>query len=115
MPAAIRIRAHWTRERRIAELLVILWVIGLSDLGLTLWAHLYTPFTELNPLAALFLRSNALAQLAAFKCLCMAVATLTLWITRHTRRCEAAIWAMTVLYFALLVRWSMYTQGALGN
>lgn len=115
MRAAIRIRAHWTRPRRIAELLIVLWIIGLSDLGLTLWAHLYTPFTELNPLAALFLRNNALVTLAMFKCACMLIATFALWLTRHTRRCELTIWAMTVLYFALLMRWSVYTQGALGN
>ena len=115
MPAAMKIPAHWSRPRRIAELLAVLWIIGLSDLGLTLWAHVYTPFHELNPLAALFLRENALASLVLFKCVCMTIATFTLWLTRHTRRCELTLWTMTILYFALLVRWSMYTQGALGQ
>src|SRR5437588_627126 len=38
------------RTRRIVELLVILWVLALCDLFFTIWAHIFTPFCELNPL-----------------------------------------------------------------
>jgi hypothetical protein len=105
----------WSRSRRVAELLIVLWTIGLTDLWLTLWAHRHTAFVELNPIAARMLSTDATGALVAFKLTCMLVATLALWLARHTRRCELAAWGMAAIYFALLLRWSDYTAGALGH
>ncbi len=115
MPAAMMIPARWTRQRRIAELLIVLWVIGLGDLWLTLWAHRTTAFLELNPIANLMLARDATTSLVLFKIACMGIATFTLWLTRTTKRCECATWAMTGVYFLLLLRWSDYTAGVLGR
>ncbi len=117
MPIALSAAApaRWSRQRRIAELLVVLWIIGLGDLWLTLWAHHNTAFLELNPLAGLMLARNATTSLVVFKIVCMAIATIALWQARRTKRCELATWAMTGIYFLLLLRWSEYTAGVLGR
>jgi hypothetical protein len=39
------------RPRRVGELIGILWMLALADLVFTLWAHTFTPFIEMNPLA----------------------------------------------------------------
>ena len=33
------------------ELIAVLWLLSLADLIFTLWAHLFTHFQELNPIA----------------------------------------------------------------
>src|SRR4051812_31105751 len=40
------------RPRRVAELIGIVWMLGLADLFFTLWAHFFTHFSELNPVAS---------------------------------------------------------------
>lgn len=106
--AAPSVVVGWSRPRRVAELIIVLWMIGACDLFLTLWAHHYTPFYELNPLARYLLSLDAQTSLVLFKVACMLIASAALWLTRRTKRCEFAAWGMTTVYFVLMFKWSTY-------
>ena len=55
------------RSRRVGQALLVLWILGAADLVFTIWAHRFTPFHELNPLARALLTQNALGGLCLFK------------------------------------------------
>ena len=55
------------RGRRVAHLLLALWLLSLADLFFTLWAHFFTPFYELNPIARALLASNQITWLVLMK------------------------------------------------
>ena len=42
-----------SRTRRTVELLAVIWLLAMADLFFTIWAQLFTPFQELNPIARL--------------------------------------------------------------
>lgn len=101
------------RHRRFAELIAIVWVLSLADLVFTLWAHFFTSFRELNPLANLFLRHNLIPSLVLFKLVVTAIGTRIFWRLRTSGRAELALWMMAAVYVMLTVRWSQYTLHAL--
>jgi hypothetical protein len=101
------------RTRRVGHALLVLWVLGAADLIFTIWAHRFTPFHELNPLARALLTHDALGGLCLFKIGLTAFGSLIFWTLRGHGRAEAALWAMVVVYFALAVRWSNYTTDVL--
>jgi hypothetical protein len=101
------------RTRRTVELLGVLWVLALADLIFTLWAHLYTPFSELNPWASALLAHHRLALLAFAKVFLTAMGTLILWSSRRHRFARIALWAMVAVYVGLMFRWSSYTMQVL--
>jgi hypothetical protein len=103
------------RPRRIAELLTVVWGLGLLDLALTLWAHHFTPFHELNPLARTLLDANALGSLILFKFSMTFAGTCIFWTHRHRRSTELAAWLCAVAYVILCFQWSTYTQAALAT
>jgi hypothetical protein len=100
------------RYRRVGELLGILWMLSLADLFFTLWAHRFTPFVELNPIAALMLQGGAIGLLICFKVTLTAAGSTLFWRTRNHGRSEAALWGIVLVYVALAFQWSHYTHGA---
>jgi hypothetical protein len=106
---------YWgdTRSRRVGHALLVLWVLGTADLIFTIWAHRFTPFHELNPLARALLTQNTLGGLCLFKIGLTAFGSLIFWRLRTHGRAEAALWMMVAVYFALAIRWSNYTTDVL--
>src|SRR5665213_4565468 len=96
------------RTRRTVELLLVLWLLAMSDLFFTIWAHLFTPFRELNPLAAGLLHHNYLVGLIAMKVALTSIGTMIFWGLRRHTRSEIALWLVVMVYVALTFRWSDY-------
>jgi hypothetical protein len=101
------------RPRRVAELIAVLWMLSIADLIFTLWAHFFTTFHELNPVANLFLKHNLIPSLVLFKLVLTAFGAQIFWRLRHIRRAEFALWALVGVYVMLALRWSAYTVSAL--
>ena len=101
------------RYRRVAELIGVLWMLALADLFFTVWAHLFTPFSELNPVANFMLAQNLLPSLILFKLVVTAIGTQIFWRVRHEARAEVALWAVVGVYVLLALRWSTYTVSAM--
>jgi len=118
MSAALPIR-WWdsstprARTRRMAQGICVLWLLSVADLFFTLWAHLFTPFHEVNPLAAAFLDSDRLAALVLMKLILTTVGATIFWRLRDHSRAEAALWLVVAAYVLLAVRWSAYTTGVM--
>jgi hypothetical protein len=105
--------SHRIRDRRVAELIGVVWMLSLADLLFTLWAHFFTPFHELNPVANYMLSRNLVPSLVLFKLVVTAIGTQIFWRLRGHGRAEAALWAMVGVYVLLAVRWSSYTAATL--
>ncbi len=101
------------RVRRVCALIAALWVLSGADLLFTLWAHLFTPFHEMNPIARSMLVSGQYTTLVLFKLVATGVAHAIFWRLRGRARSEAALWLMVGVFVALAMRWSMYTHGAI--
>ncbi|HXE56278.1 MAG TPA: DUF5658 family protein [Tepidisphaeraceae bacterium] len=102
-----------TRSRRIAVLLGVLWLLAFADLFFTVWAHQFTRFEELNPIARRILHTNSLLALVIYKVVLTGIATLIFWSFRKHRIAELGTWLVVIAYLALTLRWSDYTQNAL--
>src|SRR5215210_4015469 len=114
MSAALPIRLledSRTRTRRVAQGICALWLLSVADLFFTLWAHLFTPFHEANPIAAALLDTNRLAALVLMKLILTTVGATIFWRLRHHSRAEAALWIVVGAYVLLALRWSAYTTG----
>ena len=101
------------RERRVGQAIIVLWVLATADLLFTLWAHHFTPFQELNPLAEALLAQNLLGSLVLFKLVTTGIGTAIFWRLRTHGRAEVALWLMVIIYVGLAVRWSNYTTDVL--
>src|SRR3954447_12573565 len=104
----------YPRSRRVAEAIVVLWVLSMADLLLTIWAHIFTPFIEMNPLAGALL-DIGFPALVLFKLTTTAVGTLIFWRLRNHARCEMMLWGLVFVYVLLAIRWSQYTTGAVAS
>lgn len=102
-----------SRHRRVGELLAVLWLLSLADLFFTLWAHRFTQFCEVNPIAQLLLESGALGLLAMFKVAMTLAGSTIFWHTRSHGRSEIALWGVVFVYVLLAFQWSHYTSGAI--
>jgi hypothetical protein len=101
------------RSRRIVELLSVLWILAMADLFFTIWAHIFTPFRELNPFASHLLSQNRLLVLIAVKVALTGLGTAIFWFLRKHGRSEIALWLVVAVYVALTFRWSDYTSQVL--
>ncbi len=101
------------RTRRVVELLFILWLLAMCDLFFTIWAHIFTPFCELNPLADQLLQRDKIAWLVAGKVALTGFGSAIFWRLRRHTRVELALWAVVLVYVALTFRWSGYTTEVL--
>jgi hypothetical protein len=105
---------HWIddrRDRRMGELIGCVWLLAAADLGFTLWAHHYTAFLELNPIARQLLQANALTLLVTFKVASTGLGTGIFWRLRRSGRAEMVMWGLVVVYVLLTLRWSHYIAG----
>jgi hypothetical protein len=106
----------WTtpsHSRRVAQLLLVLWLLSAADLTFTLWADRFTPFRELNPAAHFLLQTGQIPALVIVKLSLTALGTAIFWRLRGYRRAEAALWLIVMVYVLLAARWSDYTTAAL--
>lgn len=94
-------------------MLFTVWVICLADLLFTLWAHWFTPFYEVNPLARSLLDGNWVGSLVAFKVVLTAGGTGIFWLCRRRRTTELATWTVAAAYIVLAMQWASYTQAAM--
>jgi len=101
------------RPRRVAQGICVLWVLSLSDLFFTLWAHFFTPFHELNPLAKALLDGDQLAVLVLLKLFSTAIGATIFWRLRSHARAELGLWFVVTAYVLLTFRWSSYTLGVM--
>jgi DMSO/TMAO reductase YedYZ heme-binding membrane subunit len=99
------------RDRRMGELIGILWVLALADLAFTLWANRFTRFEELNPIAAAMLANGLTVSLVLFKLVLTTIAATIFWRLRAHTRAEVGLWAIVLVYVALAFRWHDYTLG----
>ena len=102
-----------SRSRRTLELLSVLWILAMADLFFTIWAHIFTPFKELNPVASQMLSQNRLLLLIAMKVGLTGLGTAIFWGLRKHGRAEVALWLVVAVYVALTFRWSDYTTQVL--
>ena len=100
------------RHRRIFELLGVLWLLSLADLFFTLWAHRFTQFYELNPIARALLHDGTIASLVLFKVTLTTFGTAIFWRIRRLLRTEIALWAVVGVYTLLAIHWFHFTHGA---
>ena len=106
-----------SRTRRTIALIALIWLLALADLFFTMWAHQFTPFFELNPLARPFIQHNEMLLLALVKVFSTGISTGIFWVLRRHARAEWGLWVSVLIYFALMVRWNHYTDQilAMGN
>lgn len=109
------LNAGSARSRRIAWLLVTVWLLCLTDLSFTLWAHWFTPFHEVNPLARSLLAHSGPQSLVVFKVVLTLAGTGIFWGCRRRKTAELASWLVVAAYVMLAVQWSTYTQAAMFN
>ena len=102
-----------SRARRVTQGIAILWLLSLSDLFFTLWAHSFTPFDELNPIAAALLNHGLLGMLVTMKVGLTFVGASIFWRLRGHGRAEMAMWGVVAVYVLLTIRWSGYTVGVM--
>jgi hypothetical protein len=101
------------RSRRMAQGLCVLCVLSVADLAFTLWAHLCTPFHELNPLAKALLDGDQLAVLVLLKLFSTTLGATIFWRLRGHARAEMGMWLVVAAYVLLTLRWSSYTAGVI--
>lgn len=106
--------AWWrkTRPSRMVFMLGILWTLSLADLGFTLWAHLWTPFVEGNPLAAKLLSSGMYCSVVLLKLVTTGVVTVIFWRLRQLARGESAMVLVVAGMLYLTWLWTNYTAQA---
>jgi hypothetical protein len=101
-----------TPSRRTGELLIALWVLSIADLIFTVWAHLFTPFHEMNPIAGALLGRGLIPSLIIYKLTVTLLGTAIFWRVRHHAKARFALWGLVFVYVLLAVRWSDYTHTA---
>jgi hypothetical protein len=98
------------RVRRVAEALVILWLLGAADLSFTILA-LRQPdaFYEVNPLARSLLVTAGIPGLIALKVLLLGIGAAIFWRLRRHAQAEFAVWGLVAVHVLLILQWSQYT------
>ena len=97
------------RGRRIALMLILIWIIGLCDLGFTIVARQLGGFHESNPVAAKMVDASGL--LTIFKLSLLVVASVIFLKFRRHWFTELGCWAMCLVHLALAVVWLYYYYG----
>ena len=94
------------RSRRITLILVTIWMVGLSDLGLTLAAQDIGEFHETNPVAAEMLHDPGM--LATFKLASLVLSSVIFLALRKHWFTEAACWFVFAVHVGLAFVWMSY-------
>jgi hypothetical protein len=106
LPDAPRPTLRHVRTRRIALVLILVWIVGVFDLVFTLTALRLGGFQEANPLARQFIDSPAM--LATFKFATLAYATPILLVFSRRRLTEIGCWVVGIVHVALAFLWLAY-------
>ena len=101
-----------TPSRRTGELLLAVWLLSLADLFFTIWAHLFTPFREMNPIAGAMLGRGLIHSLIIYKLTVTLLGTAMFWRVRHHPKARLALFGVLIVYVLLAMRWGDYTQRA---
>src|SRR5438552_7622892 len=101
-----------TPSRRTAELLLALWLLSLADLFFTIWAHWFTPFREMNPIAGALLGRGLIPSLIIYKLTVTLLGTAIFWRVRNHTKARFALFGVVIVYVLLAMRWGDYTQRA---
>jgi len=101
-----------TPSRRTGELLIALWVLAIADLAFTIWAHFFTPFHEMNPIAQAMLGRGLIPSLIIYKFTVTLIGTAIFWRMRRHAKARFALAGLVLVYVLLAVRWSDYTHTA---
>ena len=94
------------RGRRVFLLVVMLWVLNAFDLKFTLLAQHIGGFTEMNPIASMFV-SNSTA-LIAYKFGLIIPATAVFLVLRRRAITEIGCWLLLAAHVALAFVWQEY-------
>lgn len=96
------------RTKRVIILLVMLFIMSITDLFFTLWAHYIRHFQELNPFAKLLLDNHAIFPLVISKICLTSLGIMIFWSLRRYLRAEVGLWLCIILYTALTIRWVIF-------
>ena len=100
------------RALRVWLLVATIIVLSVADLYMTL-AHLRSAgMGEANPLARIVISYQSPLLLSAWKCACVALASLILILARFRRSGEAACWLCCLVLTALTIHWMRYSTEA---
>ncbi len=112
MPAhgAPRAQHQRARGRRLAWLLIAIWIVHLFDLGFTLMAREHQFLVEMNPLAALLVPHGP-AAIVLYKVALLLVGTAALWYARRSPLSEPATWVYVSLCVLLAMWWYRVYDG----
>jgi hypothetical protein len=113
MLSVLPFRGAGGRAWRVGQLVAMLWVLSLADLFFTIWAHRFTAFHEVNPVARGLLEHHWLVGLVLMKLTLTYIGATIFWRLRDHRRAEAALWSLVGAYILLALRWSAYTSTAI--
>jgi hypothetical protein len=104
-------RGDGRRVRRVAQLLVVLWIFGMADLYFTVWASRYATPRPANPfpVAGAVLGNGPVAGVVVLKLGLMAVGSGAFWSLRRFARAETGLWLIVLAYVLLTFYWADYT------
>lgn len=100
------------RQRRIALLMMILWLLAGIDLGLTLWANRYAMLEEFNPIARTLFENGQVKAIIVLKIATLGTGSAIFWATRRRRATEAGLWGLAMVYVLVMFQWSNVTAAA---
>lgn len=103
-------RVELARAFRILFALCGIWFISACDLLFTVSESAFQHFSELNPLAAMFVDCPP-ALLAIYKLSLLTFGTVLLVALRRHRASETGCWVLLAAYVLLALRWFVYFQG----
>lgn len=98
------------RPARVVYLVIVAWLLGLADLGITMTFLTSVGMFEANPIARFIIGLGSPAALIAFK---LATMALTSWIVLAARarwQAESAAWICVAILGWLTVHWYGYME-----
>jgi uncharacterized membrane protein len=104
-----RPRPEGLRERRVIELVVLIAMLGISDLLMTLTYMGSTGMIEANPIAVHLVRlTGSAASIIIFKALTMLIGLAPLYRLRRHLQAELAAWTVLLIFVGVCVAWMIY-------
>ena len=100
------------RGRRTSHLIALIAGLSICDLAFTLWAHQFTRFHELNPLARALLQGEMTTTLIGLTLSLTCFGCAVFWRLRDRWGVEVGVWAVALAYVLLTFRWADYTVAA---
>jgi hypothetical protein len=99
------------RPFRVLLLLSVAWVLGITDLAMTLTYLMNIGMFEGNPLARWVIASGSPYLVSAFKLVTMVVSSSILFWKRNSWQCEIGAWIAVFILGRLTLHWFDYIAG----